>query len=84
MGCPSCGIRRHSRCYYLVFLIPAQVIPASKLLRAFDHKVDEVSTASQDAGNEEVGQYTQESPQVDVLILLVLLFIHDGFLQHTR
>lgn len=69
--------------YYLVFLIPAQVIPASKLLWTFDDKVDEVSAASQDAGNEEVGQYTQESPEVDVLVLLVLLFIHDGLLQHT-
>lgn len=69
--------------YYLVFLIPAQVVPASKLLWAFDHEVDEVSAASQDAGNEEVSQYTQESREVDVLILLVLLFIHDGLLQHT-
>lgn len=69
--------------YYLIFLIPAQVIPACKLLRAFDHKVDEISAASQDADNEEVGQYTQESPEVDVLILLVFLLIYDGLLQHT-
>lgn len=69
-----------SSLHYLVLLVPAEVIPGSKLLRPLHHKVDEVSAATKAAGDEEVSQDSEEPTQVDVLIFLVLLFIHNGLL----
>lgn len=67
----------------LVLLKPGEIffIHLSKLLRTFHHKVDEVSTASEARRDQKVCQNPEEPPEVDVLIFLVLLFIHDGFLQ---
>ena len=70
--------------HYLVFLVPAQVVPVGKFLGPLHHKEDEVATSSQAADDHEVGQHTQEPPQVDILILLVLLLIHDGLLHSDR
>ena len=69
--------KQHS---YLVFLIPAEVIPAGKLLRPLHHEVDEVATPPEAADDHEVGKDPQEPPQVNVLVLLVLLLVHDGLL----
>lgn len=65
---------------YLVLLVPAEVGPVGELLRPLHHEVDEVSAATEAAGDEEVRQDPEEPAQVDVLVLLVLLLIHDGLL----
>ena len=56
----------------------------SELLRAFHHEVDEVSTASKTAKDQKVCKNPEEATEVDVLILLVLLFINNGFLQQDE
>lgn len=66
--------------HYLVLLIPAEVVPGGKLLRPLDHKIDEVSATTKAADNHDVSQDSEEPPQVNVLILLVLLLVHDGLL----
>lgn len=66
--------------HYLIFFIPAEIIPCGKLLWPLHYEVDEVSTAAKAAGDQEVCQDSQEPPQVNVFILLVLLFIYDGLL----
>lgn len=70
------SVKRH----YLIFFIPAEIVPCGKLLWPLHHEVDEVSAAAEAADDQEVCQNSQEPPQVDVLILLVLLLIHDGLL----
>lgn len=66
--------------YYLILLIPAEVVPCGKLLRSLHHKVDEVPTAAEATGDQEVSQDSEEPAQVDVLVLLVLLLVHNGLL----
>ena len=70
----------------LVLLKPREIgiLHVSKFLRPFHHKVDEVSTASEAAQDHKVCQNPEEPSQMDVLIFLVLLFIHDGFLQQGK
>lgn len=80
IGYLYCYYQSLIKCHYLIFFIPAEIIPCGKLLRPFHHKVDEVSTATEAAGDHEVCQDSQEPPQMNILILLVLLFIHDGLL----
>lgn len=63
--------------YYLIFFIPAEIFACGKLLRPLHHEVDEISAAAEAANDQDVCQDSQEPPQVDVLILLVLLLIHD-------
>lgn len=66
--------------YYLILLIPAEVVPCGKLLRSLHHKVDEVPTAAEATGDKDVSQDSEEPAQVDVLVLLVLLLVHNGLL----
>lgn len=66
--------------HYLVLLVPAEVVPGGELLGPLYHKVDEVAAAAQAARDQEVGQHSEEPPQVDILVLLVLLLVHDGLL----
>lgn len=73
-------INFHEKRHYLIFFIPAEIGPCGKLLRPFHHEVDEVPAAAKAAGDQEVCQDSQEPPQVDVLVLLVLLLIYDGLL----
>ena len=67
---------------YLVLLKPGEVVLVDlcELLGALHHEVDEVAAAPQGAQDEEVGQHPKEPAQVDVLVLLVLLLVHDGLL----
>lgn len=66
--------------HYLVLLVPAEVVPVGELLRPLHHEVDEVAAAAEAADDHDVGQDSEEPPQVNVLILLVLLLIHNGLL----
>lgn len=49
-------------------------------MRPLHHEVDEVTAAAEAAGDQDVSQESEEPSQVDVLILLVLLLVHDGLL----
>lgn len=71
---------------YLVIFKPREIVclPLRKLLRTFHHKVDEVSAASKDAQDQKVCHNPEEPSEMNVLIFLVLLFIHDGFLQRGK
>lgn len=79
---PRWSIQQHceSDHYYLILLVPAEVVPCGKLLRSLHHKVDEVPTAAEATGDQEVSQDSEEPAQVDVLVLLVLLLVHNGLL----
>lgn len=70
----------------LVFFKPREffLLHLCKVLRTFHNKVDEVSAASESACDQEVGQNPEEASEMDVLIFLVLLFIHDGLLQQVK
>lgn len=70
--------------HYLIFLIPAEVIPGGELLGPLHHKVDEVTTAAKAAGDQKVSQDSEEPPQVNVLILLVLLLVDNRLLKQNR
>lgn len=76
--CTKCSV---STC--LVLFEPGEfiVIHVCKFLGALYHKVNEVTTASQAAQDQNIGKDPEEATQVDVFILLVFLFIDNGFLQ---
>lgn len=66
---------------YLVSFVPPSILHFGKRLGAFHHEINEVATPAQAAYDEDVGQNPQESPQVDVLVLVTFLLIHDRFLK---
>lgn len=55
-------------------------ITLGKLLRALHHKVDEVPASSEARYDQKISQNPEKPSKVDVLIFLVFLFIHNGFL----
>lgn len=69
---------------YLIPFIPPNILHFWKCLGAFHHKVNEVATPTQAAYDEDVGQDPQEPPQVDVLIFVAFLLIHDRFLKKKK
>lgn len=83
---PVCGALNTDFCpeasahQYLILLIPAKVIPVGEFLRSLHHKVDEVPTPTKAAGDKEVCQNPEKPAQVDVLVLLVFLLVHNGLL----
>lgn len=66
---------------YLISFIPPNILHFGKRLGAFHHKINEVAAPAQAAYDEDVGQNPQEPPQVDVLILVAFLLIHDRLLK---
>lgn len=70
----------------LILVKPWEIvrIRLSKVLRPFHHKVDEVSAASKAACDQNVCQNSEEPSEMYVLIFLVLLFIHNGFLPKSN
>lgn len=68
---------------YLISFIPSNVLHFGKCLGAFHHKINEVSTPTQAAYDEDIGQNTQEPPQVDILILVAFLLIYNRLLKKT-
>jgi len=66
---------------YLISFIPPSILHFGKCLGAFHHKINEVPAPAQAAYDEDVGQNPQEPPQVDVLILIAFLLIHDRLLK---
>lgn len=71
---------------YLIPFPPRVILQAikGKLLRATHDKVNEVSTACQAAQDQKVGQNTEKTGQVDVVILSALLLLQDCLLANTE
>lgn len=67
---------------HLILFKPGEIgfITLGKLLRALNHKVDEVSASSEAGYDQKICQNPEKPSKVDVLIFLVLLFIYNGFL----
>lgn len=70
----------------LVLFKPREIffIHIGKILRTLHHKVDEVSAAPEARRDQKVCQNPEEPAQMDVLIFLVLLLIHYGFLHRAK
>lgn len=66
---------------YLISFIPPNILHFRKCLGAFHHEINEVTASTQAAYDEDIGQNPQEPPQVDVLILVAFLLIHDRLLK---
>jgi hypothetical protein len=66
----------HWSCCYLIPFVPADILHFGEFLGSLDHEVDEVSTATQATDDEKVGQDTKKSCQMDILLFVILLFIH--------
>lgn len=69
------------RCpFYLISFIPADILHFGEFLGSLHHKVNEVSTSTQTADDEKVGQDPEKSCQMDIFFFVTLLFIHYWFL----
>lgn len=66
---------------YLISFIPPNVLHFGERLGAFHDKINEVATPAQTAYDEDIGQNPQKPSQVDVLILVTFLLIHDRLLK---
>jgi hypothetical protein len=69
---------------YLIPFIPADGLYFEELLGLFHYKVSEVPASTQTAENEKVGQDVEESCQVDMPLLVTLLFIHYSLLSMQK
>lgn len=65
---------------YLISFIPANVLHFGKGLGPFNNKINEIATSTQAAGDEYIGQNSQKPSQMDVLVFVAFLLIHNGFL----
>lgn len=78
------NIMKEKHSSYLISFIPANVLHFGKGLGTFNDKINEIATSTQAACNKYVGQNSQKSSQMNVLIFIAFLLVHNGFLKQCK